>query len=183
MKIFLDVETSSLKGQVIQLAAIREDGGEFEVKIKPTSYIYWDEKAEKVHGHTWTDCLFHTTQLEAVQNFLEFVGPNPATAVFHAPMQFDLVHIENLCRDVDMQWEFFKRFNKVRTCNTISMAKEKAAFYRFSSYKLNDVCAALGITLDKHHDALSDARACKRIYEVLSANHAQLSVMPTDRLL
>lgn len=49
-----------------------------------------------------------------------------------------------------------------------TMCMARSAAINPPSYSLPDVCAALGISMGMHHDALSDAMACKSVFWSLS---------------
>jgi len=53
---------------------------------------------------------------------------------------------------------------------TVLLARRHIPRERYGSHRLNDLSRGLGITLDHHH-ALSDADACREIFEHLGRNY------------
>ncbi len=52
-------------------------------------------------------------------------------------------------------------------CCTVQMARRRFSRETYGSYRLDTLCAAFDIPLDRHHDALCDALACYRLYREL----------------
>lgn len=53
---------------------------------------------------------------------------------------------------------------------TVLLSRRHIPRERYGSHRLNDLSRGLGFTLDHHH-ALSDADACRRIFEYLGRNY------------
>lgn len=166
----VDVETTSLKGDVIQLAAVLIDNelrivDTFNSFAKPLSELWWDKSSELVHGYSWEDAQSFQGSRSCVVDFMKFLNPHvhefPLYMVYHALFGFDYVKIENFFRLEGLQFSFFKAFSSYKKISTIDMAKK--FIKNMDNYKLNTLCDYLGIELN-HHDAFSDAMACAKLF-------------------
>ena len=54
---------------------------------------------------------------------------------------------------------------------TLDLAKRYLSSYEVENYKLSTLCEYFEINLDKAHDALNDALACKKLFELLVAKY------------
>lgn len=77
----------------------------------------------------------------------------PTTVVAHNA-QFDLGVVQ------DATWATGHRCPRLRYGCTLLLARRH---YALESYTLDEVAAAAGVNLERHHDALSDALACAEV--------------------
>jgi DNA polymerase III epsilon subunit family exonuclease len=157
----VDVETTGFfaraNDRIVEIAVIRVDArgrvlDEFVTLIHPER----DVGATHVHG-------IETEDVEGAPVFGDIAGDvvaRLAGSVFVAHnVRFDLAFVE----------AEFHRFGHpipppARLC-TIDLARRMRS--EPASYKLADVCAHFGVTLDDAHSALGDARATARLFHQL----------------
>lgn len=97
--------------------------------------------------------------------------------VWHEFVDDDHVYFvcHNACYDIPTLWKALYNYNipvpRIDYADTKHMAQHSS--YGFPNSRLKTVCDALGVSLDKHHDALCDATACMEIYwQLYGGNHS-----------
>lgn len=180
---FTDVETTGLdplSSSVLSLAVVIDvDGREqdsFYQYARPESSHKWSEGAQKIHGITWEQSQTFQSQSDLVHNFLDWMHKHtrkdghPIPLWQHSRGFFDWRFIMFTCLKQGCLYELYKIARPPALHSTLPLAKK---LLRLDSYALDKCCAYYGIEL-QHHNALSDARACRELWVRLSAEEKML---------
>lgn len=177
--IAVDIESSGFsnkKNDMIQLAAVEiyDDytlGETFFCSLKPARTQYWSPNAEKVHGITLTEALDFDSRRDSLIRFMHWLkrleSQFPLTFISHSKNQWDYKFVKETFLKEVLHESFEKVFSSYMHESTIDLSKELLPGLR--NYKLSTVCEHLRIDLN-HHQALSDAIACAKIYCFLKKN-------------
>lgn len=77
----------------------------------------------------------------------------------------------NIAYDLTVISKSLERYDiEVPTFKYYCTLKLSRKFIETNSYSLNNLCDALNISLEKHHNALEDARACRKMFEYFNKN-------------
>ena len=77
----------------------------------------------------------------------------------------------NITYDLTVISKSLERYEiEVPTFEYYCTLKLSRRFIETNSYSLNSLCDFLNINLEKHHNALEDAKACQKIFEYLNNN-------------
>ena len=157
----IDVETPNGKVPAIcQIGIVLAEAGEI---VKTESYLvnpetYFDPVNISIHGITPS----------AVEHAPTFAALWPRIAGY---FENSVVLAHNAAFDLGMLTGVLERYGipvpPLTCCCTVQMARRRFARETYGSYRLDTLCAAFAIPLEKHHDALCDALACYRIHEAL----------------
>ncbi|WP_074415058.1 exonuclease domain-containing protein [Streptococcus suis] len=170
----LDFETANnFRRSVCSIGLAKFIDGEltdtYYALINPQEEFGWKQK--QIHGITQEDIVNSPTFPEIYDAILTFIGELPI--VVHN-LNFDLVCFRKVCEKYDLKfpqnsWYCTYRMSKIASPREINHGLE------WLSYKF-------GIELE-HHNALSDAIACGKLYQVLSANTDALTPPLTSQTL
>jgi DNA polymerase III epsilon subunit-like protein len=161
---FVDTETTGLDpivNEIIEFAAIKGDQI-LTMKIKPRRLHLAQARALAVNGYNeadWADAMDITEAAPKIIAFLRdtvFVAHNTA---------FDAGFIEAFLREARIAERF-----SYHSVDTTALAYEHLVPKGLESLSLKPVCEFLGIPPEPTvHRALAGARACKAVYEKLTA--------------
>lgn len=153
-----DVETANSDvGSICQIGAVRFVDG---VEVAAASWLCTpppglDEFGAEniaVHGITPETVAGEPTFAERLPGLLEFIGDLPVVA---HNAQFDMMALRRACLAADLP---------VPTLPYVcSLVLSRAAKLGLASHRLPVVAEALGVALERHHDATEDARAAAGI--------------------
>lgn len=173
-KVFNDVETTGFshqKNDVIVSSFIVTDEklnelAEKTFYLRPLNPNSWTAGAEKIHKISLEQALAHAdTAIDMLWFLNPFIVANKyAEFISHSANDFDYRCLEWLYRKQDLEFSFWKMFNKDHTSSTIKMAREKL---QLPNNDLNTLCSHFNIPLN-HHEAKSDTRGCFEVYKRLS---------------
>lgn len=177
--LFLDTETTGLDpvvNDVIQFACIIEIDGEvkeeFVIAMQPHNWSTVDQKAMDIHGITLDDLKHapscHGAYVSIVGMFSRYIDKYNSRDKF-LPVAYN--------GDFDMRFmrEFFRKNNDVYFGSWVTSLIDPLPLFRFLSYrdiinvsdhKLSTIAGAFGIDIQAH-DALSDCRALRKLFQVL----------------
>lgn len=163
---FFDVETpNQYHDRICQIGMIETDldGNvirEEEALINPeTDFFFMNTK---VHGLSKRDVADSPTFPEVWDSLF---GDEPSLNLIAHNATYDL--------NVLSKTLYYYQIEIPRIMYSDTMEMAKAAVPALSKYRLDSVCRELGISLDKHHDALCDARCCKEVYwSIYGGTHA-----------
>ncbi|KQB85262.1 exonuclease domain-containing protein [Corynebacterium oculi] len=163
----LDVETANADwGSICQVGAVRFiDGREVAAEswlCQPPVPGFHPTNVG-VHGITQDDVSQAPTFAECLPRIVEFLGDLPFVA---HNAQFDATALHRACAaaGIDAPTLHFG-------CSLALARTQGRSGLRVVNHRLPTVAAALGVPLDQHHEALSDARACGAIVAALAARH------------
>ena len=175
MLIFIDIETSALYaghhredngflyyGELLEVAAIRDDGKEFVWRMEPEKSTLHHPRALEINGYhkrmknyilqPWRNHIQRIHDVLCVPGAL-YVGHN---------VQFDL-HWLNY---------WFERASlppiPIRGVDTITLAHEHLTPCGLEGLSFDKIRRFLGWERREHHDALNDCRDVKRLYRTLT---------------
>lgn len=83
--------------------------------------------------------------------------------VFHALNNFDYNFMENMFLKNDLQFSWYKLFNRCNAHSTIMMAREQG----YEKNGLAEWAPRIGVRNEQHHNALNDAIICAKIFKHL----------------
>ncbi|GAB2504020.1 DNA polymerase III PolC-type [Corynebacterium atrinae] len=158
-----DVETAnSDSGSICQVGLIRYvDGVEVAAEswlcAPPPAISHFDSGNIAVHGINPAMVADQPTFADILPRLAEFVGELPLVA---HNAQFDTIALERACRSISQAAPPF-----TFAC---SLALSRHAQLGLRNHRLPTVAAALGVALEHHHDASSDARAAGEIVVTLA---------------
>ena len=183
---FFDVETPNSRNDKIcsiGVVQIKKDGEEICRKsflVNPQ--CSFEDKNISIHGLSRAICekeptfdFIWTKELEPLFIDSEVVAHNAS---------FDLNVLTKTLSSYDLDLPNIQYF-----C-TLKFSKE--VLPNLSDHKLPSVCSYFGVPLNEHHDALSDALACKEIYlhmrdlrnpDAFVSNYVPCSYSPSNKLL
>lgn len=150
----LDWETANgARGSACAVGLVRVTGGAvagtWSTLIQPPErFATFDARNTQVHG-LCADDVADAPRFADVWPAVE-ARLTPTTVVAHNA-QFDLGVVQ------DATWATGHRCPRLRYGCTLLLARRH---YALESYALDEVAAAAGVSLEQHHDALSDALAC-----------------------
>nr|WP_227658969.1 MULTISPECIES: exonuclease domain-containing protein [unclassified Corynebacterium] len=124
----------------------------------------------KIHGISEEDVAQAPTFAECFPEIIEFLGDLPFIA---HNAQFDATALHRACLAAGIEPPML-HFG-------CSLALSRAQSHRSLSvinHRLPTVAEALGVSLDQHHDALADARACGAIVAALATRHGWTGTAP-----
>lgn len=133
----------------------------------PDRFASFDPRNTEVHG-------LHEEDVASAPRFVD-VWPSIETRLARSTViahnaQFDLGVVQ------DATWATGHRCPRLRYGCTLLLARRH---YALESYTLDLVAAAAGVTLDRHHDALSDALAAAEILLRIAQDVGAASVEET----
>jgi DNA polymerase-3 subunit epsilon len=151
----IDFETGSgYRNSVCQVGLVRVERGviieTYSSLIRPPDNFIRPDWTEDLHGISPEDTAHAPPFAESYTRWRHFVEGQ--TLVAHNA-KFDM---GCLAACLDEFCGIAAEFDAYCTCDTWRGAFESAA--------LDACCAALGVTLVHHHDALADAEACARLF-------------------
>ena len=174
--VFVDTETTGLDPfatEVIEIAVVRVRqewaGGqkpvftvvdEWSSKIKPTHIETANPASLRINGYTpdmWVDAL------QAEEVFKTFAEKTAGAIMVAHNVAFDAEFIGR-------NFHKYKIENKMHyhRLDTVSMAYAQLQnIPEMPRYSLGELCKYFGITNERQHSALSDARACFEIFKKL----------------
>jgi len=153
----LDIETAnSNRGSVCAMGAVVVRRGEVAESYTwltrpPASLDWFDSFNVMLHGIREEDVRSQPTFADRLSGFIDKVGDLPVIAHNAA---FDVGALRNGCDAVGLTWP-----SLTYACSLVMSRRE----LDLPSYRLPVVAASLGITLEHHHDAESDALAAAQI--------------------
>ncbi len=180
-KLVVDTETTGLKTfthDIIAIGAIILDEkneiiDSFKDNAQPQSFDQWTESAEAIHKISKFDAARFKTQKEMVIDMMKWIKPYkhennyPMEFISHSNGAFDFRFLEAAYTKLDLYFSFTKILSREKHTSTIQLAKEKIP--SMENYKLSTLANYFSIELN-HHEAMSDAIACAKIYKNLKDN-------------
>lgn len=165
--LFFDVETNNLRNdRICQLAVIYEEDGREVFSnswyINPESPF--SERTIAVHGITEEmvkDAPTFPDVFDKIRELFEtslVVGHN---------VRFDLTVLDKTLQYYGIQMD------AVAYADTMALASYIPGLP--DSRKLSELCRCFGISLDHHHDALSDTRACRDLFHLAEKYTSDMS--------
>lgn len=174
---FVDLETTGFSWNyhdIIQLSGIITDYELNELAVfdqfsRPQGFHRWSQGAEDHHGIPFHRANKFQDQRKMLIKFMHFLKPyiiegQTIKFVCHAKNYFDYKFVKETFINQDLANSFNKAFSKDNYESTIDLAEKFKPATGLSNNKLNTVADHFNIELD-HHEALSDANACKSIYK------------------
>lgn len=157
-RVFFDVETNNLRNdRICQLAIIcEEDNREVFQKswyVNPESPF--SEKTIEIHGITPDMVSDAPTFPEIWQEI-------------HGFFETSLVVGHNVGFDLNVLDKVFQYYDIKMDAVTYADTKTKAGHIPgyFGSYGLHSLCEEYGVSLNNHHDAMCDTRACRDLFHI-----------------
>lgn len=172
---FFDVETTGFdywNCSIISLACIILEKnpsykivGQFLQYSRHESDKHWSKDAEKVHNISPSQSLSFKPQKNLCTELLYFLKDFQSDSLdlpfwYHGKNKFDYKFIEAMMFKQELYWQWNKVFRIQNVDSTHRLAKQNL---QLKNYQLSTVCEHLGIELN-HHEAMSDANACKEIW-------------------
>lgn len=153
---FIDVESpNQYHDKICQIGMVETD---FDGNVLRSECSLVNPEADffyintNVHGIT-SDMVKDAPTLPEVWH--EFVNDDHVYFVCH-----------NACYDIPTLWKALYNYSipvpRIDYADTKLMAQHSS--YNFPNSRLKTVCDALGVSLDRHHNALCDATACMEVY-------------------
>jgi DNA polymerase III epsilon subunit-like protein len=166
--IWLDTETTGLstkKHEIIEFAAIREDGAVIEFKIKPQQIENAHPKALEVNGYTeeaWAEAISPEVAVEQIILFAEGCEMTPMYAGHNVAFDWRFLQLlfESVGRIED--WPFH-----YHSADTMTLAREHLKPLGQRSISLGALCDTLKISNDGAHTALADVRRTLAVWNKL----------------
>lgn len=168
---FIDIETTGFdveKHEIIEIGCIivdDEEGGfrtldEFDIKIKPEKIEHAEPEALAVNGYNEADWLFAVSKTEAIKMLAE----KTVDCVMAAHnISFDYSFLAKAFSDTGVENKMY--YQKLDTLSfAFAKLHKNPEVVRFSLAKL---CEHFGITNERAHTALADARATLEVYKKL----------------
>lgn len=168
-----DFETASYdKHSACSIAIVKVENSrivdEFYTLIKPETPFFW--RNTQIHGIHESDVVNAPKFPEVWQQIQHCFQPNRLVVAHNA--SFDCSVLAG-CLD----YYGLEQPNYLSLCTVKTSRK---LFPEFPNHKLNTVCENLNITLNNHHDALEDSRACT---EILLQQEQRFGVEPLKKLV
>lgn len=168
-----DFETASYdKHSACSIAIVKVENSrivdEFYTLIKPETPFFW--RNTQIHGIHESDVVNAPKFPEVWQQIQHCFQPNRLVVAHNA--SFDCSVLAG-CLD----YYGLEQPNYLSLCTVKTSRK---LFPEFPNHKLNTVCENLNITLNNHHDALEDSRACA---EILLQQEQRFGVEPLKKLV
>ncbi|EPI39404.1 exonuclease, DNA polymerase III, epsilon subunit family [Enterococcus faecalis LA3B-2] len=168
-----DFETASYdKHSACSIAIVKVENSqivdEFYTLIKPEKPFFW--RNTQIHGIHESDVVNAPKFPEVWQQIQHCFQPNRLVVAHNA--SFDCSVLAG-CLD----YYGLEQPNYLSLCTVKTSRK---LFPEFPNHKLNTVCENLNITLNNHHDALEDSRACA---EILLQQEQRFGVEPLKKLV
>ena len=163
-RVYLDVETTGLDPhlhEIIEFAALKDDGSIHETKIKPEHIERAHPKALEANGYTAEEWADAPTLEEVAPAFYEFI--KDCIVVGHN-VRFDASFIEASLRKAQIQ----ERID-FHVVDTVTLAYEHLAPLGLKSLSLWKVCVFLGIPPEPDvHRAMNGAIRARQVYHALA---------------
>lgn len=167
--VWLDTETTGLstqKHEIIEFAAVHEDGSELNIKIQPQHIETAHPKALEVNGYTeeaWADALPPGEAVERIILFVKRDGTAPLYAGHN--VNFDWRFLQALFESVGRisDWPF--HYHHV---DTMTVAREHLKPLGQRSISLGALCDTLKISNEGAHTALADVRRTMAVWDKLN---------------
>lgn len=163
---FLDLETTGFNGSLDEVLSfcliVDHDGHTVEQLEGVCRCEGWSKDAEKIHGISREESNQGMSQDAFARCMLSNLKKYPGKIVCHSKKigwTFDVGFVLGACFWHGYRSSFYKAFEKIKEDSTHRIAKEKG----FKKLGLASLCKELNIEL-KHHDASSDALACRQVY-------------------
>lgn len=154
---FIDIETPNRLNNRICSIGIEKTDDRGEVLFSKHYYVNpeqdFDNYAMRVHGITPSQVVNEPTFLEHWNNEISSIISNSTLVAHNA--SFDL---NVLGKTLD---SYLIDKPKIRFVDTVDMARH---YLNLENYQLPTLCSYFGIELADHHNALSDAAACRRVF-------------------
>jgi DNA polymerase III epsilon subunit-like protein len=169
--VWLDLETTGLderQHEIIEFAAVREDGAELCFKIQPEHIETAHPRALEVNGYTpeaWAaeDALSLENALHRIVAFCKDLAPNPAGQ----NVAFDLRFLQAAFRDYKINWPF-----GYHSVDTMTLAQEHLKPLGQRSLSLHNLCETLRISNDGEHTAMADVHRTMAVWNKLCRANA-----------
>lgn len=142
--------------------------GDYYSLIKPETSFYY--KNIQIHGIHPEDVADAPAFPDVWQQIQQYFQSNQLVVAHNAG--FD-TRVLSGCLD----YYHLKQPSYLSLCTVRTSRK---LFPEFSNHKLNTVCQELGISLEHHHDALEDSRACA---EILLYQENHFGIEPLKKLV
>jgi DNA helicase II / ATP-dependent DNA helicase PcrA len=156
----MDTETTGLNpvaDNIVELAYTLVDSGQI---VKERSNLIQSDKSvgSSVHVHGITDERIGRFGVPAVQAFSEFFKDCANNLIVGHNVTFDLSVIQSQASRLGMEMPAFA------FADTYELARR---FIKADSYRLSDLCAALGLSQGEAHRALGDVKSTISLLETL----------------
>jgi len=173
IKIGMDCEFTNFdkyKGDMIALGLVEifDDytlGRENVFYLRPESSRFWSDGAEKVHKISYFRASVFPERGETLDAITEWLkgceSDGPIGAVYHGNGNLDPNWLKVTYEKESREYELYSYLSVNNSESTLKLSREYLK--NLDSHKLDEVAKYYDIEL-KHHDPLSDARACAIIY-------------------
>lgn len=162
-RVYVDVETTGLNSrrhEIIEFAAIKDDGSIYETKIKPKHIDRADQEALDINGYTKAEWADAPEMEEVTPRILEFLTD---CVIIGHNVRFDVSFIEATLKRANIQ----KRID-YHIVDTVTLAYEHLAPLGLKSLALWRVCVFLGIPPEPEvHRAMNGAIRAQQVYHAL----------------
>jgi DNA polymerase III epsilon subunit-like protein len=159
--VFVDLECSGFSRTdcIIEIGALADDGGVFDVKVRPTCEVH--PKAAEVNGYNpeeWSGAMDISAAMSLFETFLDgrcVVGHN----IWRYDFQFLLRALGE------------PRARKLLRTSIDTLAMAKAVLGPSGKHTLNSLCEKFGIQGEGVHRALGGAARCRDVFTALASGH------------
>lgn len=162
---FFDLESTrlDLKGEIIEIGAIRVDPREFkilnelELKIKPSRIEEADPEGLAVSGYNEDDWM-HAVALEhGVKSFLEFAN---GTVLAANNLPFDWMWLQKAVEDLGLQPTYFFKGLDVFSLAWLKLKNKEEV----TNLSLRQLANYFNVDMGRQHRAIDDARTAYNIF-------------------
>lgn len=150
----LDPERDRVCEVAVVRGTCRGPEQEFQSLVRPKVPV--SRGARKIHGLT-DNMLQRAPGFKRIAPDLVEILQGAVLVCHNVPFDIAFLH-----RELD---EVGVPFAPPLTLDTLTMARR---LYAFRRNNLSEVCTELGVTLDRHHRALSDARATFEVFKIMA---------------
>jgi len=178
-----DIETDGFshnKNNILELAGVIavKKNNQYEIidqfcqRCRPYDFKHWSVGAEKIHKITMSEAKAAQHPRKMLINFMKFLKPykaennDPILFIDHSKNRFDYKFIKHLFMKEELLQSFWRVFKEDHHKSTVDLIKKYQHILGLPDAKLSTAADYFNIELD-HHNALSDAIACIKLFQIL----------------